>query len=1114
MYGGVSLAIYMNGITQELLRMVRATAADEDLKPLVCYDDLDLVEKVYRKAAYSREICPGDNEIQAFLNDNAALPRKFVIDIISGTSAGGINGIFLAKALANGLDIDELKKLWIREGDVNLLINDRKSIRGTGLSLQHVPQSLFNSQRMYSKLFEAFRKMEREGGEEPGKRTNVPLVDKLDLFVTATDILGLTLPIKLSDRTVYERRHRTVFRFSCNYGKGLTWNDFKSENNPFLAFAARCTSSFPFAFEPMRLSDLDEIFRKGAAENAQWKRFFKGYPDKEESGKVMYHRRSFGDGGYLDNRPFSYAIEAISGRRTDYPIERKLLYIEPVPEHPEKETEREDKPDVLENSLDALLKLPRYETIREDLEKIIERNRLNLRIERILADMEQDRSDASWKPQYEEFYREWADSGRKGEEPLWAKPQLDDREWGTLDLIDMTRRNGPGYIAYHRLEISAVTDDFGRLLARVAGFEENSDYFLVFRDLARAWRKMTYIEKRTGEGMEEKKSLNAFLHTFDLTFPMRRLKFLLRQIDRLYLGSDQRIIDEVSFMVTRMNTREEDGGGPFSPENGACDAQQIRKALLGIKKRVNTCLDSLEGAGRTLRLRFAPRKGARRDNPDEATVSGPLFVPVSHLLGLLVNNPDILMAASKKRAKDDADRLSAGKKEREDAFAPVLDYFLQNKSDSVSIARGLSRGEETPGERKASGFLENNRELIAAFDGIREVVNTVMTAAIEESDHECRKLLGMEPGADYPDVGGGEAVRAILKNYYRHYTDFDRVIFPMIYGTGINDTSQIDILRISPEDAAALVDEEKMRLKKLSGRALGNFGAFMEKRWRQNDIMWGQLDGAERMLTAIAPDKVTAGRLTGEVQAAIVLETMMNRPGGKLGRNEILDLLCEPFMHTQSGTPDEQALSEFIGKLKTNAGPLRQQLDELIDDGQLRDHYIATFRINKSLEPGNALKNAARATTVTGKILSGIAEKNRLSGRNLLSLITWAGTFFVWLLEAAVPRSMASLVFSHWIKLLYLLETVLFALSFLFVNDSVQRFALVAFTLTLAVQVTVIWLNSILLHRKKFGGFIKGIAMFAVLSLVISGVLFFLVLVDGEGRMWKYFSMVHRWFAG
>jgi len=53
MYGGVSLAIYMNGIAQELLRMVRATATMADgHTPLLSCDKLDRVEAVYRKIAY------------------------------------------------------------------------------------------------------------------------------------------------------------------------------------------------------------------------------------------------------------------------------------------------------------------------------------------------------------------------------------------------------------------------------------------------------------------------------------------------------------------------------------------------------------------------------------------------------------------------------------------------------------------------------------------------------------------------------------------------------------------------------------------------------------------------------------------------------------------------------------------------------------------------------------------------------------------------------------------------------------------------------------------------------------------------------------------------------
>ncbi len=40
---------------------------------------------------------------------------KFVVDILSGTSAGGINAIYLAKALANDLSIQSLAEMWITD---------------------------------------------------------------------------------------------------------------------------------------------------------------------------------------------------------------------------------------------------------------------------------------------------------------------------------------------------------------------------------------------------------------------------------------------------------------------------------------------------------------------------------------------------------------------------------------------------------------------------------------------------------------------------------------------------------------------------------------------------------------------------------------------------------------------------------------------------------------------------------------------------------------------------------------------------------------------------------------------------------------------------------------
>jgi predicted acylesterase/phospholipase RssA len=40
------------------------------------------------------------------------------VDIISGTSAGGINGVCLAKVLARNGSLEALKRLWIDEGDL------------------------------------------------------------------------------------------------------------------------------------------------------------------------------------------------------------------------------------------------------------------------------------------------------------------------------------------------------------------------------------------------------------------------------------------------------------------------------------------------------------------------------------------------------------------------------------------------------------------------------------------------------------------------------------------------------------------------------------------------------------------------------------------------------------------------------------------------------------------------------------------------------------------------------------------------------------------------------------------------------------------------------------
>lgn len=500
MYGGVSLAIYINGVAQELLRLVRSTADGET-------SSRSGTEGIYRELAEK-------------------LNARFVIDVITGTSAGGINGVFLAKALANSLPFDQLEQLWLDEGDIDKLLNDKQSVvEGLKTDFKR-PRSLLNGKRMYQKLLDALNDMDVQADSRApagGKASPKSYVEELDLFVTATDLQGQKTPLRLFDKIVYERRHRNVFRF--NFSKEYDKNDFKKDNNPFLAFAARCTSSFPFAFEPMRLVDIT-----GAKLKSGWREFFRGYlldkdqvaPDKRDGhgdrllikkgdhkGKYdTFSPRSFADGGYLDNKPFSYAIETIALRHSNVPVDRKLLYIEPSPEKVPDELAIADPPNAIENTAKAF-SLARYETIREDLQQVTARNRLIERMGRILDGTLEDiqRNDKKRDP---DSVDNWLGKG----------------------LEVMIKQEGVSYGGYLRLRVAKLTDDLTEIITRQAGFNAESDLFMAVNYIVRAWRDAKYAFYDSEK--ENRQKYPQFLYDYNLSFFIRRLNFTIANIDRLY----------------------------------------------------------------------------------------------------------------------------------------------------------------------------------------------------------------------------------------------------------------------------------------------------------------------------------------------------------------------------------------------------------------------------------------------------------------------------------------------------------------------------------------------------------------------------------------------------
>lgn len=131
MCGGVSLAIYMNGLARELLRLVRAAAvADRRGDPwnrTPLRTDLGGTEKVYRRLGQilqRRRI-----ETEAARPVDAPILTNVVIDILSGASAGGINAVCLARALVVDVNLQPLRDLWFDEGDIARLVHDNRSTR-------------------------------------------------------------------------------------------------------------------------------------------------------------------------------------------------------------------------------------------------------------------------------------------------------------------------------------------------------------------------------------------------------------------------------------------------------------------------------------------------------------------------------------------------------------------------------------------------------------------------------------------------------------------------------------------------------------------------------------------------------------------------------------------------------------------------------------------------------------------------------------------------------------------------------------------------------------------------------------------------------------------------
>lgn len=888
MYGGVSLAIYINGVVQELLHLVRATAPAEPPtedglpeSPLVPDGELEETEAVYRDLGRILRHGPGAKYTDA-PGTTEPIRTRFVVDILSGSSAGGINGVFLAKALANHAPLAQLKQLWVSEGDIVQLINDDESYAGTKLE-RKPPDSVLNSRRMYWLLLKAFRDMDK-GSQDPGTRSR--LVDELDLWITATDLNGLMLPIGLYDRVVYEPRYRNLFhfRYANPYSSDTSQqpeNQLAPENNPVLAFAARATSSFPFAFEPMELAAIDPIVaneefsadygsRPSSAE--AWQRFFRPYI-VAEGPQSTYATRQYGDGGYLDNKPFTAPTANLLVRRADLPVDRKLIYVEPDPGTVHASPVTPGQPplgpvppdrelplkrfDPLQNVLAALISLPRKEPIREDLELLLQRNRDVARLSRAIQELDAAIEESAGSPDD-------------------ALEPLDKQAWLDATPQKLARKYGFQYAAYQRLRLALLLDDLAETATILADFDPSSDERSALRCFIGAWFRDAYPEPEDAKG---------FLAAFDLPYRLRRIDFVQSRIDELL-----------------------------------ADGDPAAKELYALKRDLTTIFVRLLRGGRGVRLRDG---------------SNPAFAAFEQL--------DL----------------------KRDALLSVLEG-TRSESESVEKARAL---------------LGKDPELMKRIGDLADRVRESFEPVFAESD--VRAALAARATAA-PDAI--EKLTTALDRYQL----YDSVILPISFGS-IGESDRVEVIRVSPEDATAIVDEVKTGRRKLGGIQLGHFGGFFRKDWRENDLLWGRLDGAERIVAALlGPEDATA-----DVKAALIKRAHRAIVRAELGldSDEAADKELERLRDTdvdrdvpagemQGVVGRAAAVTGEVLERTKSGGPLLQRLGDVLELGGETETgtgriaalaFVVLVLAVGGVLLGFGLADSGTALTVVGSVLLGLA---------------------------------------------------------------------------------------------------------------------------------------------
>lgn len=289
MTGGVSLAIWMAGVAREINLLAQASQWRREGGPF---------------PADSRLGKESTASLRLYASLIDLLDMVVDVDIMSGTSAGGINAALLASSRVSGADLGGLRELWLGLGALTDLLRDPAD--------KYTPSLLYGDERMFAALATRIPKL-APGPFPPAEFPGGARTPSTTLYVTTTLLTGEAGRFTDSFGTlVQDVDRRGLFTFTdADLARPAT--------NQALALAARSSASFPIAFEPSFLPFAHGTPAKGRL------------PARPAMAPFANITRPHwaADGGLLDNRPINVLLKRIFDRPARRPVRRVLLFVVP-----------------------------------------------------------------------------------------------------------------------------------------------------------------------------------------------------------------------------------------------------------------------------------------------------------------------------------------------------------------------------------------------------------------------------------------------------------------------------------------------------------------------------------------------------------------------------------------------------------------------------------------------------------------------------------------------------------------------------------------------------------------------------------------------------------------